>query len=361
MEEKKLDIHSEMILNEYREKKPTYIRLKEIVDGLLRKCVSEAGIAVTAIESRVKEENSLIGKLFAKGYKYNSISDITDILGARIITIYNDEVDKIAALAEKVFDVDWDNSVDKRKMLGTKSFGYMSLHYICSVPKSVFYDPEMPEINQIRFELQMRTTLQHMWSFVDHDTGYKSNVEVPAQYIRKLTTLAGLLELADDEFTRLRNTINEYRKKVENLIKEGNFKDIKLDSDSFHGYIDIGPFDELNSRIASINGADIVEASYDPFLKVFLDMGFTNLEDVENMRKNYSEDAYLLATHQFSGTDIDIMTSTLGLQNLCIVYMIKNGCGVDKIKQLLDSLFGPSDYNAENATKLLEESKWLMM
>ena len=113
----KLDMHSEMILDEYHEKLPVYEKMKTVILRLLQSCLEENHILVSGLEARVKTEQSLAGKLELKGFKYRSLDDITDVVGARIITFYSDEVDIISALAEKLFEIDWDNSVDKRKML----------------------------------------------------------------------------------------------------------------------------------------------------------------------------------------------------------------------------------------------------
>jgi ppGpp synthetase/RelA/SpoT-type nucleotidyltranferase len=112
-----LDLHCSMILQEYRENLPMYNRLRQIVLKQLEGCLKRSHLVVSGLEARVKQEASLAGKLELKGQKYKTIADITDIVGARIITFYNDEVDKISALVDSLFEVDWDNSVDKRKLL----------------------------------------------------------------------------------------------------------------------------------------------------------------------------------------------------------------------------------------------------
>ena len=173
-----LDPHCQAILEEYRQAKPACDDAAVKVKATLEKVFKKSGLIVAAIESRVKTEESLAGKLELKGSKYASLADITDIVGVRVITFYIDDVDKVASAVERLFKVDWENSVDKRKIHEIDSFGYMSLHYICSMDGFPY-----------RFEIQMRTVLQHAWANMNHDTGYKSGVEIPLEYRRSLTVL----------------------------------------------------------------------------------------------------------------------------------------------------------------------------
>ena len=238
-------MHCEMILDEYRERMPVYEKMQSFIIDKLRACLDENHILVAGLESRIKSESSLIGKLELKGYKYRSLDDITDILGTRIITFYSNEVDIISALVERLFDIDWENSVDKRKMLEIDRFGYMSLHYICRIPETMYKDSAMPELNQMRFELQMRSSLQHVWANMYHDMGYKSEVEVPLEYQRDMNRLAGMLELADEQFGRIRKEITDYRRKVQALVASGNFDEVKLDGDTFRSFLELKPFMRL--------------------------------------------------------------------------------------------------------------------
>ncbi len=349
-----LDLHCQFILDEYRDMQPVFATMKEVVLAELHKCLSRFNILVTAVEARIKSEESLIGKLQLKGHKYTSLADLTDIMGARIITFYSDEVDKIAALMEDLFEIDRENSVDKRKMHELNSFGYMSLHYICRIPEKLYHDPAHPEINEYRFELQMRTALQHVWANINHDTGYKSGVEVPVEHLRNLTRLAGMLELADDEFSRIRRQITDYRRKVQTLVSSGNFDEVGLNGDTFRSYLAIHPFERLTNRIAAINQAEVMQDLPLRYLDVLQHMGFKTLGDVEQMKHDYSEAAYQLALHQLGGTDLDIISSSLALQDLCIAYLVQNGYGEKALNQFFEAINGPSPHNLTRAKRILE-------
>jgi ppGpp synthetase/RelA/SpoT-type nucleotidyltranferase len=352
-----MDIHSQELLEQYRSLLPVYSEMAEIIPEKLKGFFDDAGLIVAAVEHRVKTEGSLTGKLQLKGNKYSSIYDITDIIGIRVITFYIDDVDKVASVLERLFEIDWENSVDKRKAHETDSFGYLSLHYICRIPESAYTDPEHPEINKIRFEVQMRTVLQHAWANMNHDTGYKSGVEIPKVYLRNLSRLAGMLELVDDEFSRIRRELADYRRKVQQLVASGNLSEVALDGDSFRSYISIKPFDRLNRRIASINQAEIQEVDLSNFLPLFQAMRFTTLGDIQNMIKDFSEAAYQIACFQIGLTDLDILASSVAPQNLCTAYILKNGGGKVGLKLMLEELNGPSESNEYMAEFLVEQSK----
>ncbi len=352
-----LDMHCTMIMDEFNANHESFERMREIIINRIKELLAENSLLVTAVEGRVKEAKSLEGKLELKGGKYASLSDITDIVGCRVITFYSDEVDKIASLIESNFDIDWENSVDKRKVLDPDQFGYMSLHYICRIPEKLFKDPEHPEINQYRFEIQMRTALQHVWATAYHDTGYKSDVEVPREYLRSLSGLAGVLEIADQQFSKIIGELAEYRRKVQSLVKGGKFDDLDLDGDTFKSYLDIKPFAKLNEKIASINKAEISVQSMQPYLAIFKKIGFKTLGDLERLKKEYSDDAYRLAVLQIGGTDLDILAETIGPQNLCVVYLIRNGYGIEGLINFYDALYGERERNHALAKRIQKQAE----
>ena len=330
-------------MQEYRDNLPLFNEQAAKVFNTIKKTLDDAGLLVASIEYRVKTEESLAGNLELKGSKYRTLADITDIIGLRIITFYIDDVDKVASAVERLFTVDWENSVDKRKAHEIDSFGYLSLHYICSLPDIPYH-----------IEIQMRTVLQHAWANMNHDTGYKSGVEVPRQYLRNLSRLAGMLELVDDEFSRIRSELTDYRRRVKALVASGNLDEVPLDGDTYRSFLELEPFSALNRRIAAVNQAEIHEVSLLPFLALFKGLQINTLGQLDRMIKDYSDAAYQIATYQLGLTDLDIISSSTGPQDLCLAYILKHDGGKIGIRYMFDTLNGPSDSHDSLAAYLLE-------
>lgn len=340
-----MDLHTEFLLEQYDELLPTLEHMRGVVIDLLQHALEENNIEVTTVGGRVKTRKSLAGKLALKGSKYSDVTDITDLLGTRIITYYTDDVDRVAAIAEQLFNIDWDNSVDKRKLHDLDSFGYNSLHYICRMPEALHHEPEFPRMNTIRFELQLRTTVQHAWAAINHDIGYKTGVEIPREYLRQMNRLAGMLELADDEFSRIRMEITDYRRRVQQLVQNGQLDDVLLDGDTFSSFLQVRPFDSLNRRIAAINQAEIQEVPLNNYLRVFIALNCKTLGDVNRLCRKYVDDAYYLARHQLGNTGLDIISSAVGIQNICIVCILAQGGGKIGLVRFFNAINGENPQN----------------
>ena len=341
-----LDSHSEMLLRQFRELRPSLQQIADEACRLLQNALSEQGIYITAMEHRVKTEKSLAGKLELKGAKYKDINDITDLVGLRVITFYSDEVDKVAALAKRIFDIDWQESVDKRKLHQLDAFGYNSLHYICRL-----------KTGGPRFELQMRTALQHVWSTIEHDTGYKGDVKIPSEYKRQFSRLAGMMELMDDEFSRLRTVLTDYRRQMLALVKSGKLDDVPLSQETFRSYLELQPFDRLNHRIAAVNQAEIFPVSMMSYLPVLESFGLETLGDVQRFIDENSDDAYQLALSHLAITDLDILSSNTAPQYLCLVNVLKQDGGRDGLKSLYDIINGENGTNYMLADLMIEQAK----
>ena len=127
------------------------------------------GIHVHSIEHRVKDRDSLILKLNRPDISYETLQDLTDISGVRVITYYASDVDTIAELIQHEYCIDKENSIDKGALLDPDRFVYLSLHYVVSLKEGPASRFNRKTLTGLRSEIQVRSILQHAWAEIEHD------------------------------------------------------------------------------------------------------------------------------------------------------------------------------------------------
>lgn len=148
------------ILKNYDQKTALFLDFKNNCHRLIAELLRLETISVHSVTARVKERQKLEEKLEREGKNYDVLDDVTDVVGVRIITHFEDEVDKVGSLIEKEFVIDEAKSADKRKLLDPDRFGYLSLHYICSLSSDRLKLAENRRFKDLVFEIQIRSILQ---------------------------------------------------------------------------------------------------------------------------------------------------------------------------------------------------------
>jgi len=217
------------LLDAFLRRLPALRALAPAMRAQLQGELTRGGVPVHALSERVKSLPSLAGKLAHPGRTYRHLDDITDLVGLRVITYFDDGIEAAAHCVERAFRIDAARSVDKRRQDDPSHFGYQSLHYICRPPADlVAAEPAW----DVAFEVQIRTILQHAWAEIEHDLGYKSPEALPLPVRRRFSRLAGLLEIADHEFVALRRTMEDYTQSLRRPDSLGDTS-IGLDAASF--------------------------------------------------------------------------------------------------------------------------------
>jgi len=214
-----VETRREAIISNFEGNHEHYESFTEIVYDLVVQLLHENGFKYHTIERRTKSVESLGTKLKKSPEKYHELSDITDLCGVRIITYFADDVDPIAAAIESEFAIDRARSEDKRKLVDPERFGYVSLHYVAKLSRQRSKLTEYKKFANNIVEIQLRSILQHAWAEIEHDLGYKGPQAIPAEVRHQFSRLAGLLELGDDEFMRIRQGLATYQKDVSAQIK----------------------------------------------------------------------------------------------------------------------------------------------
>ncbi len=263
----------EQILSEFAKAQSTLEALAQRLDGELRGHLATAGIPVQFVASRLKRVDSLQRKLARPDKTYEQLWDVTDLVGLRIATWFEDAIEDVARLIERTYKVDFTHSTDKSRFVDSARFGYRSVHYVCSLP-----DGPSPDF---RFEIQVRTALQHAWAEVEHDLGYKADA-VPAPIRRRFSRVASLLEVADLEFVEIRRALEAYQRTVSEAV--GRDDALPLDELSVGALAKSEPVTALDTALAAELGVPLGSTPYFPRYLMRL-LHLSGLETTADVRR----------------------------------------------------------------------------
>jgi len=178
-------------------------RFVELVTALL----DEAGINYLTVEGRTKSVASFAAKAMqlvdGRPLYTDPAREITDQIGVRVITYVHSDVAAVVEVFDDALELLDDRDFGE-ETASEGRFGYASRHLLVAVagqPPATYDD-----LLGHRASIQVRTVLQHAWAEFEHDIRYKGTVpeEHASDLDRRFTLAAGLLELADQEFSAIR-------------------------------------------------------------------------------------------------------------------------------------------------------------
>jgi predicted RNase H-like nuclease/ppGpp synthetase/RelA/SpoT-type nucleotidyltranferase len=200
-------------VQEYATRQPEIIDAGDRFIALVTAILDEAGINYLSITGRTKTVASFAGKAARRAEDgtliyADPLRDITDQLGVRVITYVLSDVAAVADLMADQVVVKDDR--DMGQVTASQGrFGYSSRHLLIALDAARESQPAYEQLRGRVASLQIRTVLQHAWAEFEHDIRYKGTV--PAEHVRefdrRFTLAAGLLELADREFSTIRDRL----------------------------------------------------------------------------------------------------------------------------------------------------------
>lgn len=258
--------------------------------------LADGGTRYHSITSRAKGVESFSGKLSKPESSYSQLTDVTDLAALRITTYFNSDVDVVAELIEREFEVIREHSHDRREAQDPDRFGYVSVHYVVALSAPRVNLGEYRRFLGKRIEIQIRSVLQHAWAEIEHDLGYKSKGGIPREMRRRFARLAGMLEIADDEFAALRQALESYRSSLgERVVKEPDSVEINKDSLALFVYQE--PATRIDRVICRNVDADLEDR---PGLELLLQRvekaGMKTLAELKSALENYEAETIELAT-----------------------------------------------------------------
>lgn len=229
---------------EFTEVSETYDKVETKYDTLgtnlaqaLELFLKDNGIKVLSVSYRVKDKTSFIEKIGRKNYE-KPFDEIEDLCGLRIICYYQSDLEKIAGIIKREFEIL--ESQDKEELLKADQFGYRSTHFIVKIKKNWLQAPNYRGLENLKAEIQVRTVLMHAWAEIEHKLAYKKDTHIPEQFRRKFSRISAKLEEADEQFEELRNEITNYKQDVVEIAKGESTvpQEIDLNLDSLQAFLD---------------------------------------------------------------------------------------------------------------------------
>lgn len=204
------------------------VKLKILLIDLL----DAHNIKYQVVEARAKEVDSFREKITRAGKVYdNPLADLSDLCGARVIVYYKDDVEKVDAMLASQFSVIERVTIHQQDSLDADRFGYLSSHFVVKLDEKRHNLDEWKFAIKFRAEIQVRTVIQHAWSAVSHALQYKKETAIPSRLRRRLFRIAGLFELADEEFVGIRDAKEQLSNAAAAAFANGN-QNIPITSES---------------------------------------------------------------------------------------------------------------------------------
>ncbi|GAB4068701.1 bifunctional ribonuclease/(p)ppGpp synthase [Angustibacter speluncae] len=207
--------HTEVVrdaVRAYTELQPVLADAAEQWVGLVTAVLDDAGINYLTVTGRAKSVASFAGKAARTVDGVPAFDDpltqITDVIGLRVITYVHSDVDAVVdLLGDQVVVLD-DRDMG-RETASEGRFGYASRHLLVRLDPARESQPALAVLRGRQAQVQVRTVLQHAWAEFEHDIRYKGTI--PDEHVpdldRRFTLAAGLLELADREFSMIRDRL----------------------------------------------------------------------------------------------------------------------------------------------------------
>jgi ppGpp synthetase/RelA/SpoT-type nucleotidyltranferase len=221
------------IIRQFLAARPAYERLCSEAQYIVENLVDKNGIQVAHISARTKSLESFLEKVSRKLYS-DPFAEVTDLAGVRVVCLYRSDVVRIEQLLTSEFHAV--ERVDKTQEQGADRFGYGAVHYVARLG-SRMAGARYDSLKQMLVEIQVRTVLQDAWAIIDHHLAYKRESEIPSLLQRKLNSLAGLFETADDQFERIRADRESYLAGIANKTKTPSpFLEQEVNLDTIRAY-----------------------------------------------------------------------------------------------------------------------------
>lgn len=314
--------NTEQWVKKYASMHSTYESYSHRLAALTEDLLKAAQIDYVQIENRAKTVASFEDKISRKGYSNEDpFEAVTDLVGIRIITYYLEDVERVGELINREFAVEPIHSEDKSRLLASDQFGYRSAHHVARLGENRGALSEWSQFSGIPVEFQVRTALQHAWAAVSHKLDYKIAEEAPQEVRRRLFRLSALFELADEQFSTLRDESTKTKGRYQIEVKKGQLE-IPVDASSLEVYLSFSGNRAKLEHILSTNGLQVEDTERvvdedrrkrdrSDLVKVLKQYGFDTLKELDEFLSDDAELRTILTayTEVFKDSEEDFLAT----------------------------------------------------
>lgn len=245
---------SKKIIADYINKKDIYKEFSRIVHDLMFHTVKslENGVEMKCqhISSREKSLEKLKEKIDRKAKKegkiYKNLEDVEDLAGVRVVFYLESDKDKFISYLIDEFNISYSN-IDQKN----KKNGYRATHIIFELDEKRKKLSEYSKYAELKCEIQVTSSLFHVWSEIEHDTIYKPG-ENKENFVslglgdlqeyfgttlsEKIRGISVQFESVKEEYVKITN-VHKFIFGDQNLVGKGNdelFEELELSKEFTH-------------------------------------------------------------------------------------------------------------------------------
>lgn len=137
-----------------------------------------------------------------RGYTQETIREMEDIAGVRVMVQFVDDVWDVLELLRKRKDL---KIIEERDYIhNQKASGYRSYHVVIEYPIDMIEGAQV-----VLAEIQIRTLAMNFWATIEHSLSYKYGGVIPEEVRERLTAAAHMAAQLDKEMGAIREDIQE--------------------------------------------------------------------------------------------------------------------------------------------------------
>jgi putative GTP pyrophosphokinase len=154
------------------------------------------------VTGRVKRRDSIVNKAKMRGYDRDTLSNMEDLAGIRVMVQFVEDVWDVLELLRKRKDF---KIIEERDYINNqKPSGYRSYHVIIEYPIDTIEGFQI-----VNAEIQIRTLAMNFWATIEHSLNYKYGGLIPEDVKMRLSNAAREAAQLDAEMGEIREDIQE--------------------------------------------------------------------------------------------------------------------------------------------------------